>query len=72
MSRAPALERGIGADRLARWHGKGGRAIFCLILLHGADATAAWAISQGTSVLTATIGVLRMQGLITATTGTST
>src|SRR5690349_2365003 len=24
MSRTPALERGVGADRLARWHGRGG------------------------------------------------
>jgi len=70
MSRAPALERGVGADRLARWHGKGGRAIFCLILVHGIAATAAWATVQGTSVWAATIDVLRMPGLIAATTGT--
>ena len=25
MSRAPALERGVGADVLTRWHGRGGR-----------------------------------------------
>ncbi|SFU03047.1 ferric reductase-like transmembrane domain-containing protein [Arthrobacter sp. ov118] len=70
MSRAPALERGVGADRLARWHGKGGRAIFCLILIHGIAATAAWATVQGTSVWAATIDVLRMPGLIAATAGT--
>src|SRR4051794_10073245 len=49
MSRAPALERGVGADRLARWHAKGGRAIVCLILIHGAAAAAAWAMARGTS-----------------------
>src|SRR4051794_9331439 len=26
MARIPPLERGIGADRLARWHARGGRA----------------------------------------------
>jgi predicted ferric reductase len=69
MSRAPALERGVGADRLARWHAKGGRAIFCLILIHGATATATWAMVQGTSLWAATIDVLGMPGLIAATTG---
>jgi predicted ferric reductase len=71
MSRAPALERGVGADRLARWHAKGGRAIFCLILIHGAAATATWAMVQGTSLWAATIDVLGMPGLIAATAGTA-
>ncbi|MDN3935620.1 ferredoxin reductase family protein [Arthrobacter sp. YD4] len=70
MSRAPALERGVGADRLARWHAKGGRAIVCLILIHGVAATAAWAIVRGTSALAATVDVLTMPGLIAATLGT--
>jgi len=34
MSRNPALERGVGADRLACWHGRGGRAVVILTLLH--------------------------------------
>src|SRR4051794_39156726 len=34
MSRTPILERGVGADRLARWHGIGGRVIFALIGAH--------------------------------------
>jgi hypothetical protein len=31
LSRAPALQRGVGADVLARWHARGGRigAICC-------------------------------------------
>jgi predicted ferric reductase len=70
MSRAPALERGVGADRLARWHGTGGRAIFCLIIVHGAAATAAWAMGRGTSLWAATVDVLRMPGLIAASVGT--
>jgi predicted ferric reductase len=70
MSRAPALERGVGADRLARWHAKGGRAIVCLILIHGVAATAAWAMARGTSAWAATVDVLTMPGLIAATAGT--
>src|SRR4051812_43681360 len=70
MSRAPALERGVGADTLARWHGKGGRAIFSLILIHGIAATATWATVQHTSLWTAAMDVLTMPGLIAATVGT--
>jgi predicted ferric reductase len=70
MSRAPALERGVGADRLARWHAKGGRATVCLILIHGVAATTAWAMARGTSAWAATMDVLTMPGLIAATVGT--
>jgi predicted ferric reductase len=70
MSRAPALERGVGADRLARWHGRGGSAIFILILIHGLAATVAWAMVQRTSFWASTIDVLTMPGLIAATVGT--
>src|SRR3978361_1297717 len=35
MSRTPALELGVGADVLARWHARGGRAVVSLVLLHG-------------------------------------
>lgn len=70
MSRAPSLERGVGADRLARWHAKGGRAIVCLILIHGISATTAWAMVRGTSALAATVDVLTMPGLIAAALGT--
>lgn len=43
MSRTPALERGIGADRLARWHSTGGRTVVVLVLVHAWAATLAWA-----------------------------
>ena len=46
----PCPGRGVGAERLARWHGMGGRAIVGLILVHGVAATVAWAMGQGTSV----------------------
>lgn len=34
MARVPALERGVGTDRLARWHSAGGRYVVCLALAH--------------------------------------
>ncbi|MEV4255595.1 ferredoxin reductase family protein [Spirillospora sp. NPDC049652] len=34
MARVPALERDVGADRLARWHAAGGRYTVCLALAH--------------------------------------
>src|SRR3954451_3959374 len=35
MARIPPLERGIGTDRLARWHSKGGRYTVSLVVAHG-------------------------------------
>ncbi|WP_375493553.1 ferric reductase-like transmembrane domain-containing protein [uncultured Jatrophihabitans sp.] len=34
MARVPALERGVGSDRLARWHAAGGRYVVSLALAH--------------------------------------
>jgi predicted ferric reductase len=34
MARVPALERGLGADRLARWHAMGGRYTVSLAVAH--------------------------------------
>ena len=34
MARVPALERGLGADRLARWHSMGGRYTISLSVAH--------------------------------------
>jgi predicted ferric reductase len=70
MSRAPSLERGIGADRLARWHGRGGRVFVVLTLTHALAAIASWAASRATDPLTATLAVLGLPGLAAATAGT--
>ncbi|BEP14163.1 ferredoxin reductase family protein [Acidothermaceae bacterium B102] len=35
MARIPPLERGIGADKLARWHAMGGRYTVGLVVAHG-------------------------------------
>jgi ferredoxin-NADP reductase/DMSO/TMAO reductase YedYZ heme-binding membrane subunit len=34
MARMPVLERGVGADRLARWHARGGRYLVSLLCVH--------------------------------------
>ena len=70
MSRAPALERGVGADRLARWHGRGGRIVVTLVLVHAIAAVTAWAGTRGLDPLGAGWQVLTMPGLIAATAGT--
>src|SRR2546421_24123 len=54
MSRAPALERGVGADRLARWHAAGGRANLALIWLHAVYATIGWVQVTGAGIGVAT------------------
>src|ERR687896_2565299 len=38
MSRSPAIEHGVGADRLARWHSRAGPVIIVLALVHAAAA----------------------------------
>lgn len=70
MARIPALERGVGADRMSRWHGVLGRAILLLILIHGVAATIAFAVAGNISVVMSTADVLGMPGLIAATIAT--
>ena len=70
MSRWPVLERGIGSDRLARWHAAGGRAVVGLVLVHAVAAVAAWTQLTGLSPLAAAVDVLTMPGLMAATVGT--
>ena len=70
MSRTPALERGVGADRLARWHSRGGRITVSLVLVHAVAAVTAWAQAQQESAWLAVWHVLRMPWLIATTIGT--
>jgi predicted ferric reductase len=70
MSRSPALEYGVGADRLARWHGAGGRAVLALTTAHAVAATQAWVYASERSVLVAGRDLLQLPGLLTATIGT--
>lgn len=70
MSRTPALERGVGADRLSRWHSAGGRTVVSLVLVHAWAATQAWANVRQENIAVALWHVLRMPWLIAATLGT--
>jgi predicted ferric reductase len=70
MSRAPSLDRGIGADVLARWHGRGGRIVIGLVLVHAWAAVVAWEQSRQESTLLSLWHVLRLPWLITTTIGT--
>ncbi len=70
VSRAPALERGIGADVLARWHSRSGRVVVGLVLLHAWAAVTAWAQSRQVGMLLAGWQVLGLPALPAATAGT--
>ena len=70
MSRAPALERGIGADVLTRWHGRGGRLVVGLVLVHAWAAVVAWEQSRQESAPRALWDVLALPGLVATTLGT--
>lgn len=51
MARIPALERGIGSDRLTRWHALGGRYTVTLIVAHGLFITWGYAVAAQSGVL---------------------
>jgi predicted ferric reductase len=70
MSRWPVLDIGVGSDRLARWHGIGGRAVLTLVLVHAAAAVTSWADSRGENLGLALWHVLGLPWLISATVGT--
>src|SRR3954447_24786783 len=54
MARLPPLERGIGADRLARWHAMGGRYTVGLIVAHALLIIWGYAVSAHTTVVSQT------------------
>lgn len=70
MARVPALERGVGADRMSRWHARLGRCILILILVHGVAATIAFGVAGNISPVMSTEDVLGMPGLVAATVAT--
>jgi predicted ferric reductase len=51
MARVPRLERGIGADRLARWHGWGGRYTVTLATAHAVLILWGYTVEAETSPL---------------------
>ncbi|MBV9486108.1 MAG: ferredoxin reductase family protein [Frankiaceae bacterium] len=54
MARLPPLERGIGADRLARWHSRGGRYTVSLVVSHGLLIMWGYAVTAHTTVVSQT------------------
>jgi predicted ferric reductase len=50
MARLPPLERGVGADKLARWHSMGGRYAVGLVVAHALLITWGYAVTAHTTV----------------------
>ena len=50
MARIPPVERGVGADRLARWHATGGRYTISLVVAHALLITWGYAVTAHTTV----------------------
>ncbi|MFE0704731.1 ferric reductase-like transmembrane domain-containing protein [Streptomyces sp. NPDC058872] len=70
MARIPAVEHGVGADRLARWHALGGRYAFGLIGAHAVLALCGYAVHARTDLLTAVGDLLGYRAIAAATAGT--
>ena len=51
MARIPPLERGIGADKLARWHSMGGRYTVGLVVAHATLITWGYAVTAHENVV---------------------
>src|SRR3954468_19440470 len=54
MARLPPVERGVGADRLARWHAMGGRYTVSLVVAHGLLIIWGYAVTAHTDVVSQT------------------
>jgi predicted ferric reductase len=70
MSRWPVVERGLGSDRLARWHARTGRLVLLIVVIHAVAALKAWADSRSESVPVALWHVLGLPWLLSTTLGT--
>ncbi|MFD3532177.1 ferric reductase-like transmembrane domain-containing protein [Streptomyces sp. NPDC058664] len=71
MARVPAVEHGVGADRLARWHALGGRYALGLIGAHALLALWGHAVHTRTDLVTATEDLLGYGAIAAATAGTA-
>jgi predicted ferric reductase len=70
VSRWPLLEHGIGSDVLARWHGRLGRTVLTLVIVHAITAVLVWAQLSDQSVLSALAEAMGWPGIPSATIGT--
>ncbi|MEV8534342.1 ferredoxin reductase family protein [Streptomyces sp. NPDC051211] len=71
MARVPAVEHGVGADRLARWHAAGGKYVLLLCFGHGLFALLGFAVHERVDLLTAGRELLGYPALAAATAGTA-
>ncbi|MBD0708068.1 ferric reductase [Streptomyces sp. CBMA291] len=71
MARVPAIEHGVGADRLARWHARGGRYALGLVGAHAALALCGYAVHARTDLVTASADLLAYGAIAAATAGTA-
>ncbi|MFB7051894.1 ferric reductase-like transmembrane domain-containing protein [Streptomyces vinaceus] len=69
MARVPAVEHGVGADRLARWHAFGGRWVLVLCGTHALFALVVHALRTGTDLLGATGALFRYPAVAAAFAG---
>jgi len=58
MARVPALDRGVGTDRLARWHAMGGRYVVSLAVAHTLLIIWGYAVTAHAGLLTQTGSLL--------------
>lgn len=71
MARVPLLERGVGSDRVARWHARAGRYTVCLLVAHIVLVLAGYAAQDHDSLLhEAVTVVLDYPDMLMATGGT--
>jgi predicted ferric reductase len=67
MARLPPLERGLGSDRLARWHAMGGRYVITLVTGHVVTSVWGYAATVHTSVAREAVTLLTtFPGMLTA------
>lgn len=69
-ARVPALEHGVGADVLARWHARGGRIVIGLVLAHAGFAWCAYMRNTGTEPIGSVGELLGYPALAAAIVGT--
>ena len=58
MARIPAFERGVGSDRLARWHAIGGRYIVSLVVCHVLLIVWGYAVTAHTNPVHQTVSLV--------------
>ncbi|MFI9723279.1 ferric reductase-like transmembrane domain-containing protein [Streptomyces sp. NPDC052396] len=58
MARVPMIDRGVGTDRLARWHAAGGRYTVCLALAHTLLIILGYSLTTHTGIAGQTVSLV--------------